>query len=706
MTLADPRVSIRDVLRRCFREPDLLTVDQWCDRYRHVPDYSPRRGPWKTVLVQYLRQMMRDFTDPEVFKIVFMAGTQIGKTELFLCALFYAIDRDPGPALYLMDSQDQSQVLMKDRIRPSLEASAALRKYIPTDRSDKQITRVRFDTMALYMAGAGSAGQLAAKSIRYLICDEIDKWPQVLGGRGGTEDAAINVAQSRVHAFGDGAKVLVASSPTQEGVGIHREYMTAERAQYHVPCPHCLGYQVLRFKIDGRGGLRWEGGSGSKLADEDHRKLVEQVRRTAWYECEHCGGKITTEHKGRLIALGVWCFPGQEVRVVNAPTLRKFDPLDHGTHYSDVVPPGVEIVGPKPTSSVRGYHVPQLISPFVSFGQIASEFVAERGEITRAFVNQRLGEPWKQSGSRAAEGQLVDIARQTPEGESSYTMRTVPLGVLALLGTMDVQKDRVFYVVRGYGASENSWLIDAGTVEWPQPIDPDTGELLQPPDSDKATVAEKERWARITEDSAAYVVEQIQRSYPRVGVPEGEVALVRPRFWGIDTGFRTAEAYGLCERMGNTMLAMKGQEAMRFPVKMARVGETAPGKDAKTRAQQQVAGMLDLCEFQNLHWKDRLFQRMWLRPPTHGCYRWPLDLDGDYARQMESEQKVTITIGRTTRFRHEWQLRPGRKDNHFWDCEVMQQVLASQVGVEELGKQTTAAPKGAGPRVGGVRTGR
>ena len=717
MALAEPGTVLSDVLRRCFKEPELLSVDQWSDRYRVLPDYSPRPGPWRTIVVQYLRQPMRDYSDPSVHRIVMMTGTQIGKSELFACCLFYSIACDPGPAMYLMDSQDQAQNFMKDRVRPSLEASEALRPYIPSDRTDKQIMRYRFDTMALYLAGAGSAGQLAAKSIRLLFNDEIDKWPQVLGGRGGTEDAALNVARSRLHAFGDGGKELDASSPTEEGVGIAKEFSQSERHEFHVPCPHCLGYQNLRFKIDGRGGLRWEGGSGSKATDQELMQLCDQVRRSAWYECEHCGGKITSEHKPRMIALGVWLCAGQSVRVTNDKALRKFDPFDSKHPYDGVVPPHVEVLGERATGGVRGYHISQLVSPFVTFGQIAEEFVRERGQITRAFVNQRLGEPWKQSGSKAAEGQLIELARQTPEGEEPYRKATVPAvirtaegfrpGVLAMLGTIDVQQLGVYYVVRGYGAREETWLIDWGFVEWPQPVT-EQGEVLSAPDPSHATEQELERWAAIVQDTSAFVQELIRRRWPVVrpekcGRVPGSIAddTLTPQFWGIDSGDRTAEVYGLIESMGvGSIFAMKGAENIKTPVKLAVVGDDAAADQRSVAARLAVGAGVQLLEFQNLYWKDDLFTRMWMRPPTFGAYRWPLDLDSDYDRQMGAEHRVPVKVGRSIRDRFQWERRPGRRDNHYWDTEVMQKVLARHLGVAELG--AAPAPVVRGPVKGAI----
>lgn len=715
MPLADSRSLLADVVRRCFMVPETLTIDQWIDANRVVPDYSPWPGKWDTLKVQWARKIMRDFTDPAVRQIVLMCGTQMGKSEVMASCLFYTIACDPAPTMWVMDSSDQAEVVMKDRIRPGIDASPTLNQYKPSDRSDKALKRYRFDTMSLYMSGAGSAGQLAAKSIKNLFCDEIDKWPEVLGGRGGTEDAAIRVVESRTHAFGDQAKIIKASSPTDEGRGIAKQYEASERHQYHMPCPECSAYQRMRFSIDGKGGLRWEGGSGARLNDQELMQLRKSLIGKTWYECEHCGFKIFDHHRPRLIALGVWALLGQTIVVQDEKALKKFDPWDPKRPYRDIVPPMVELLGEEANGPIRGYQGGQFISNFVPLHSIADEFVQNRGAITRSFVNNRLGEPWKESGAKAAEGMLLDIAKKTPEGEDSYKRAAAPAvvrsenglrpAVLALMGTIDVQQNGIYYVVRGYGAREETWLVDWGFVEWPQPVNPATGELMQAPDPDLASEQEMARWLAFQEDASAYVVALTQRRYalsrpekcPRV---VGAVAddTMPVQVWGIDSGDRTDEVYTLVERLGvGNHYAMKGLENISQPYNVKVIGVDAAVAGRSMAARLAAGAGVQLLEFKNLHWKDELFRRMWMRPPTYGAFRWPLDLDSEYDRQMGAEHRTRVNRGRSIADRWEWQKRPGRNDNHFWDCEVMQVVLAKHLRVDELARPAPEVVRGPRP---------
>ena len=83
-----------------FAPPESLTVDEWADKHRRLsPESSAEAGPWRTKRTPYLEEPMRAFTDPKVHKIVMVAASQVGKSELELNIIGYIIDQDPGSIL-------------------------------------------------------------------------------------------------------------------------------------------------------------------------------------------------------------------------------------------------------------------------------------------------------------------------------------------------------------------------------------------------------------------------------------------------------------------------------------------------------------------------------------------------------------------------------------------------------------------------------
>ena len=67
-------------------------------------------------------------------------------------------------------------------------------------------------------------------------------------------------------------------------------------------------------------------------------------------------------------------------------------------------------------------------------------------------------------------GEVYAVAGEAPEWEEVYSLRhnyqtgTVPAGFEKLSCTVDVQKNRIYYVVRAWRAGMSSRLVDFGEV--------------------------------------------------------------------------------------------------------------------------------------------------------------------------------------------------------------------------------------------------
>ncbi|MBI5970837.1 MAG: phage terminase large subunit family protein [Deltaproteobacteria bacterium] len=59
-------------------------------------------------------------------------------------------------------------------------------------------------------------------------------------------------------------------------------------------------------------------------------------------------------------------------------------------------------------------------------------------------------------------GRFVWIFERTPDLKAPYRSGEIPEGVIILTAGVDVQKNRVYYAVRGWGAASESWLIENG----------------------------------------------------------------------------------------------------------------------------------------------------------------------------------------------------------------------------------------------------
>lgn len=696
--LQRPKAILQRVLTDHLRPPRRIAVDEWADAYRFVAEPSPRPGRWRTDDVPYLRAPMRDYTDPAVRRIVLMFAPQCGKTEVLINCLFFSVDIEPYPTLWVMDSQESVAEFNGDRLMDQIAATPRMLRHISGRKWDTKKASVRFDTMTLYFVGANSKGRLASKPVGRLLEDEVDKFPTRLGGRGAPEAGALELAEKRLGAYGQDGKTVICSSPTVEGEGVAAQYARSDQGRFFVPCPHCGGHQPLIFGRDaGRGGVRWpDQGKPLPVSDPALRSYATRVRRQAWYECAHCGGRIEHHHKGDMLRAGLWVRAGQEVDGRGADA---------------------RVVGDAPESDTRGYWISRLYAPWSSFGDAAAAWIEQRGDVNQDFVNGWLGEPWRTPGTRGEEATvLAEAARQRGQSEAllrsdgaagravMYRKGETSPGALVLLGGIDVQKDGVYWLVAGFGAGRSMWMIDWGFAACPEP---GADELFDPT-----------AWAAVEA--------LLRKSWPRVVEREGEAADVHT--WAIDSGYRTNEVYDLCLRSGPWVRPVKGQEQQIEPVRYSHVRLAAaagyPGSRVSRRAgawsdspNVGTGPSVELMSIQTHFWKDELLSRLHRTPPQAGAIRYPIDLEDDasdgwgLARQLTAEERVRVRVGRRDIL--QWRMRPGRRDNHWGDCAVYVIALAESLGLAELTADTAApsnplkraAPAGVKPNAYGVRLG-
>lgn len=684
MTFAPPQSVIDGVLAEVFAEQETLTVSEWAARYRVLTARAGARpGPWDNQVTPYAVEIMDAWCNPAVSRIVQMAAAQMAKTETLMNCALYAIDCDACPIMYVTGNVELARAFNQDRFTPTLDETRRLDRHRTGRKWDEKAQSIRFLHSDFYLVGANSATNLASRPIGRLLCDEIDKWPESLKSRGKTEGRALELARARTASFGADARELVASTPTDEGVGIHAEFLRSDQRLYHCPCVHCGRYQAIATDAFDR--VHWEVPAhlpqedrvGRNLDDEALADLVEHVRRTAWLECRHCGGRLESMHKPEMLRAGLWVARGQAVE----------------GRYDRKAGERGRIVGDPPDTSVRGYHCHGLMSPFRTFGDVAAGFVALRGQPDRAFVNNTLGEPWREVGERAEHHDIIRIAKQHNPHAPVYEKGTVPRTIggevsrrcpLVLTGFIDVQIDRVYLEVAGWGELETCCIIDWDIVECPE-----VAELADSME-DEPALAEVlgQAWSR--------VLERMLRRYP-VEAVGGETPDTMPvRFWGVDSGYRTREVYEFARR-GNAEAQRRGLPADWIaPTKgfdTSMLTQQRLTTVTQDRQHRQLPFPVSLLEFSANDAKDDAYRRLRLRMPAPQATCFPRDLQHEYARQLTSEERVLDR----RRKRMVWQIRPGRSENHWWDCRVGNLVRAQQKGLRELGR-APAAGRASAPR--------
>jgi phage terminase large subunit GpA-like protein len=264
------------LIRQLCEVPEALTVTQWADKYRMLPETSTAPGPYDSSVVPYARRPQDCMADPAVPMVVLCWASQLGKSTAIENAIGYRIHRMPSPIIVVQPKIDAAEAWTKERLVPMIRATPVLRERVKLGRTTESTLRYKaFPGGFCFVASAGSATELAARSSPVMDLDEVDRY-EVIPGEGNPVEIAL-----RRQGAADVATAVLTSTPRDAETTIIWPYLEAGTYEkYFVPCPHCGHRQELRW---------------AQLDFE-----------TACYACESCGVLIEEKFKPAMLAAGEW----------------------------------------------------------------------------------------------------------------------------------------------------------------------------------------------------------------------------------------------------------------------------------------------------------------------------------------------------------------------------------------------------------------
>ncbi len=418
--------------RRAFAPPERLLPSEWAERYRYIPADAAEPGPYRGSRTPYIAGITDAVTEPGVEELVILKAAQVGYSTLLGNLLGYIADQEPGPTLFVMPTEDAADKLVDETFRPMIDSSPQLKSHLAGKRDDVTSAGIRFDTAAVYMAFAGSPQSLAARAIRYVFLDEIDKYKATVGKEGDP----ISLARKRGSTFGHRRRMVMGCTPTTPDGHIARAWENCgDRRHFHVPCPACGSFQRLVF-----GQLRFDMPDVRAVEDKARRADYIEAHHRAEYECVACRARIATEQRQAMLQAGRWVSVGTDGK-----------PLAE-----------------RPRATRVGFHLSALYSPWVRFDQLAAQFVRAKGHRghMREFRNQWLGETFEE----VQQSVTVDQLRSGLAEKVQAPAGVVPAWAGKVIATVDVQGDRFYYVVRAWGRGR-SQRIAANEVHTFEDID-------------------------------------------------------------------------------------------------------------------------------------------------------------------------------------------------------------------------------------------
>lgn len=271
-----------------WKPPPRLLVSEWTNGFRYLSsESSAEPGRWKNARAPHLVAPM-DALSPydEAEKVVCKFCSQSGKTEVILNFIGYIMDLDPGPILAIQPNvSPMGEAFSKDRINPMLRDSPTLAVKsgpLKSRTTASTILHKTFQNGHLTIAGANSPAGLASRPIRYLVCDELDRWEIT------KEGDPLVLARKRQQTFRARrrAKELDVSSPTYDDIGISYEYDGCSQAyEWHLTCQHCGETQFPKI---------------------EHFSWDDVDESTTRYACQACGGVHSLADENKVKASGAW----------------------------------------------------------------------------------------------------------------------------------------------------------------------------------------------------------------------------------------------------------------------------------------------------------------------------------------------------------------------------------------------------------------
>jgi len=393
-----------------WEPPPDVSLSNWAEEYRWLsPEASAQPGKWHSH--RYQREILDTIADNQHQRIIFMASSQVSKTEMILNLIGYHIHIDPCPILIIQPNIDVAMAFSKDRVSPMLRDSPALAGIIRGNRGAHTLEATTSNTILhrtfpgghLTIGGSNSPATFAARPIRLFVGDELDRWEMSAGKEGDQ----VTLGEKRTTTFQYDRKIFLCSTPGIKGISrIEREYEASDKRRLYVPCPECGTFQVLlwdNFVIPYQ-----ENKSGEKTYDPE----------AAHFMCTSCSQKIEHDAKEGMMEVCDWR-------------------------------------AEKPEIDIAGFWLWEAYSPWSTWYDIASAFLVAKDagtEKLKTFVNTTRGESWEERGVVPK----WEIIKNRADNRESWT---VPHGVLFLTAGADLQGDRAEISVYGWGVEEEAWHI-------------------------------------------------------------------------------------------------------------------------------------------------------------------------------------------------------------------------------------------------------
>lgn len=584
---------------------------QWATAARIMPPSAPIPGPFNAARTPYINPIAQAVANASYNRITAVMGTQMGKSVGFENIVGWRMDDDPVPILYVAPTSSMIDSTIEPKFMDLINQCASLKKKFDVKRSTKYVKWL--GGVKFRFAWAGSASELAADSAGLVLVDEVDRIVNT------SEGDTTEVIEARGDAYDD-SKIIYTATPTLGKVSKQRHpetgfehwalspveklgskvwqlWQSGTRHEWAVPCPHCGEYF-----IPWSGLLHWPGRGGEAFVDPTF------AEKNATLTCPNHGCSIVNKYRQQMNRKARPVAPGERVE-------------KDGRISGEA-------------STAGNSHFTFAVSGMFSFSAKKSLGYCAK----RLAAVENSGDPAGLMGVyNTVFGECFGLTGEAPAWEAvkamawKYDSEDILGAPVKLLATVDVQKNRLVWVVRAWYHKLGSALVECG-VEWGDTLRPDVW-------ADLAVILNKE-WGGLG------------------------IAMM-----GIDCGYRDDMVFNFVHEHKARTRAMRGGSLDRA----YRAVKVETNNKGKVRKKGDVRW-----EFDSSRGKTWVHSRIGWSVQKPGFWLLPDDIDEGYCKEIVGEE--------FNEQKNEWVVLG---ENHYLDCEAMQYMLARMLGLHQLKGTTT-----------------
>ena len=364
--------------------PPPMDLVEWANTYRFLPSNSAESGRFRSERMIVALEPMRCVTDDSIREITLMCPTQMLKTELLLNTAFYYTHHDPSPIIFVLPKVADAKMISVERFTKSMLISPALKAIYDKYSGDGNTILTKNFLNTISFASANNPSDLASRSVRIVLADEVDKYTRSAG----TEGDPLLIVGERTEWYSGYEKIIKTCSPTIKGLSrIEEEYHNSDMRVYMHKCPDCGQDYVPDFDINviipgySDGKPKW---------------------KKAYMMCHMCEHIYSEGDRLKSIKDGHYHKQNPEV-----------------THHA-------------------GFNMSRLSSPFPVVQNMARKRIEAGNDQNKimVFVNTQKGQSYQMRGMAFGWKALYD-KRET------YKIGIVPADVIHIICGVDIQEDRI-----------------------------------------------------------------------------------------------------------------------------------------------------------------------------------------------------------------------------------------------------------------------